>query len=142
RPTSRSPKKSQNFFVSIFIVLFCSLPAGLAQVLYGTMTGTVTDTSGAVVAGAQVTALEVQTGVRQSDTTDASGNYRFTTLLPGTYKVRISAQGFGAQETSDVVVRANEITRLNSSLKIGAATESVTVTGAPPTLQTDKADVH
>src|SRR5262245_25715097 len=70
-PTSRSQKKSRNFFVLIFIALFCSLPAGLAQVLYGTMTGTITDTSGAVVAGAQVTTLEAQTGVRQSDTTDA-----------------------------------------------------------------------
>ena len=76
-------------------LLFCamafSVPIVQAQVLYGTLTGTVTDPTGAVVVGASVTALETQTGVSQTAETDSAGIYRFTALLPGTYKVTISA---------------------------------------------------
>jgi hypothetical protein len=111
-------------------------------VLYGTLTGTVADTSGAAVAGAEVTALEVQTGVSQTATADSSGIYRFTALLPGTYKVTISAQGFARQETAGVIVGGNEIARVNAELKVGTATQDVIVTTEGPLLQTDKADVH
>src|SRR5215467_2184110 len=113
-----------------------------AQVLYGSLTGTVTDASGAVVSGAQVTALEDRTAVSQTATTDSSGIYRFSTLLPGTYKVTINASGFAPQETSGLRVGVNEIVRVDAQLKVGSATQSVTVTTAPPLLQTDKADVH
>ena len=126
----------------ILALLFVIGPGASAQVLYGTLTGTVTDTTGAVVADAQVTALEVQTGVSQVATTDSIGIYRFTALLPGTYKVTITAKGFSSQETSGVVMRANEIKRVDASLKVGSAAQSVTVTTAPPILQTDTADVH
>ena len=89
-----------------------------AQVLYGTLTGTVTDVSGAVIANAHVTALEMQTGVGQIQETDASGIYRFSTLLPGTYKITIAGQGFSQQETQGVVVRGNEIARVDAQLKV------------------------
>jgi Carboxypeptidase regulatory-like domain len=112
------------------------------QVLYGSLTGTVTDPSGAAVVGAQVTALAVQTGVNQTATTDSSGIYRFAALLQGTYKVTISAQGFATQETPDVAVHVNEISRVNAELRLASATQSVTVTTEAPILQTDKADVH
>jgi hypothetical protein len=102
----------------------------------------VTDTSGAVVAGAQVTALEVQTGVSQTATTDSNCLYRVTALLPGTYKVTISASGFVTQETPDVRLTGNEIARVNAELKVGSATQNVTVTTEVPLLQSDKADVH
>jgi outer membrane receptor protein involved in Fe transport len=112
------------------------------QVLYGSLTGTVTDTSGAVVNGVQVTALESQTGATQTATTDSSGIYRFNTLLPGTYKVTIAASGFATQETANVTVRANEVARVDAELKVASATQSITVTTVPSLLQTDKADVH
>jgi hypothetical protein len=123
-------------------VLLVAATAARAQVLYGSLTGTVTDSSGAVVAGGNVTALENQTGVSQIRTTDAAGIYRFTTLLPGTYKVTITAQGFSTQETAGVVVRGNEIARVDAQLKVATSTQSVTVTTEAPILQTDKADVH
>lgn len=113
-----------------------------AQVLYGSLTGTVTDPSGAAVAGAQITIAEIQTGVSQTAVTDSSGIYRFTTLLPGTYKVTIAAQGFASQETPALPVRRNEIARVDAQLNIAATSQSVTVTTEAPTLQTDKADVH
>ena len=63
-----------------------------AQVLYGSLTGTVTDASGAVVASAEITALETSTGVQATTTSDSAGIYHFATLAPGTYKVTISAK--------------------------------------------------
>ena len=124
------------------LLLILSATMAQAQVLYGTLSGNVTDSSGAVVAGAQVTVLEVQTGVSQTATTDSSGIYRFSALLPGTYKVTISASGFATQETPGVRVSANEIARVDAQLKVGSATQNVTVTTEAPLLQTDKADVH
>ena len=128
--------------LAIVAALVLAAPAVLAQVLYGTLTGTVVDSTGAVIPGAQVTALEAQTGVSQTATSDSAGIYRFPTLLPGTYKVTIAGQGFSPQETAGVLVRANEIARVDASLKVGGATQSVTVTTAAAILQTDKADVH
>lgn len=112
-----------------------------AQVLYGSLTGTVTDAAGAVVSGAKVTAVNVQTGVTQDATTDSSGIYRFQSLLPGSYKVTIAAPGFSKQE-APVRVNVNEIARVNAQLQVASATQSVTVTAEAPLLQTDRSDVH
>jgi hypothetical protein len=127
-----------------FLLLLAVLSAtGVqAQVLYGSLTGTVTDTSGAVVSGAQVTALAVQTGVSQTAAADSAGIYRFPALLPGTYKVTITAKGFTTQETAGVLVSGNEIARVNAALKVASATQEIIVTTEAPLLQTDKADVH
>jgi hypothetical protein len=125
------------------LVILLAAPLRLsAQILYGSLTGTVTDASEAVLPNAHVTVLETQTGVSESQTTDSAGIYRFPALLPGTYKVTISATGFATQETENVLVHANEIARIDAHLSVGAATQSVTVTTAPALLQTDSADVH
>lgn len=113
-----------------------------AQVLYGGITGTVTDASGAVIPGAQVTALETQTGVTQTATTNSEGIYRFTALLPGTYTVTVSGKGFETQTTPNVGVLVNGIAQLNAQLKVGEASQTVTVTTAAPLLQTESAVVQ
>ncbi len=113
-----------------------------AQVLYGSITGNVTDQSGAALAGAQVTAVEAQTGVTSTQTTDAAGIYRFPALLPGTYKVTISATGFTRQETNGVELRVNDIKSVDAQLKVGNVATEVTVSTAAPILQTDTADVR
>jgi len=140
-------KSRQISFNSLFALLaltiaFARPGVAPAQVLYGSLTGTVTDPSGAAVVGAQVTALAVQTGISQTAVTDSSGIYRFTTLLPGSYKVTIAGQGFSKQETPDVLIRVNEIARVDASLRVEGSTQSVTVTTEAPILQTDNADVH
>jgi hypothetical protein len=128
--------------VLIAASVLLATPWAGAQVLYGSLTGTVTDSSGAIVAGAHVTALEAQTGITGTETSDSSGIYRFTTLLPGTYSVTITAPNFAKQQTTGVLVRANEIARVDAQLKVASATQDITVTTAPPLLQTDSADVH
>lgn len=128
--------------VALFLSLFLFPSATKAQVLYGSLTGTVTDPSGAAVSGAKVEALDVAKGVTQVSLADVNGIYRFSALLPGIYKVTISAPSFETQVTPSVRVEANEVARVDARLKIAAAAENVTVTAEAPLLQTDKADVH
>src|ERR1700743_2771109 len=115
---------------------------GRAQVLYGTLTGNVTDPSGAALPGATVTAVNVQTGDKSTQTSDSAGIYRFSALLPGTYKVTIEAKGFAAQDTAAIDVPVNFIQRLDAQLKTGSVASEVTVTGAAAILQTDTAEVR
>lgn len=128
--------------VALFLSLFLFPGAAKAQVLYGSLTGTVSDPSGAAVSGAKAEALDVGKGVTQESVADVNGIYRFSALLPGIYKVTISAPSFETQVTPSVRVEANEVARVDARLKIAAATENVTVTAEALLLQTDKADVH
>lgn len=131
------------FWMAAFILaLLFTAGTARGQVLYGSLTGTVTDSTGAVVAGAKVSAQNVQTGVVASATTDPDGIYRISNLQAGTYKVTIAAQGFANQQTAGVQVNVNEVARVDAQLKVGPATQQVVVTTQAPILQTDKADVH
>ena len=113
-----------------------------AQVLYGSLTGNVTDPSDAVVPGAQVQALNPATGVSRQTTTDSAGVYRFTELLPGIYKVTVSATSFGSFVAENVHIDVNTTRRVDVQLRMKQQIETVTVTSAAPLLQTDRADVH
>lgn len=140
-PTYSSNVKLNHLLGLLVLSTLLALNA-YGQVLYGSLTGTVTDPSGALVNGARVTALEVRTGVTSQATTDATGIYRFTALFPGTYKVTINAPSFNRQETSGVPVRVNEVARVDAQLQVASTSQSVVVTTEAPLLQTDKSDVH
>ena len=126
--------------LSTLICLFSI--SGEAQVLYGSLTGNVTDSSGAAIAGAKVVALNVQTGVVRDVETDNVGIYRFPTLQPGTYKVTISAPKFASVVTESVGIAVNNVRRIDATLKPATQNQEVIVTGEAPLLQTDKADVQ
>ena len=113
-----------------------------AQVLYGSLTGNVTDPSGAAVPGATVEALNVSTGVTRQTTSDERGVYLFTLLLPGAYKVTISASGFRPHTTDNVPIGANALQRNDVQLQLGQVTQSVTVEASAGRLQTDRSDVN
>jgi hypothetical protein len=113
-----------------------------AQVLYGSLVGTVTDQSGAVVPGAQVSATQIQTGQVRQDTTDQSGRYSIVNLLPGTYNVSVDAKGFKKFAQENLTITPNVVSRTDVHLEVGAATEEVTVSGIAAQLQTEKADTH
>ena len=112
-----------------------------AQVLYGTLTGNVTDTSNGAVPGASVTIRNSDTGLTRTATTDGSGNYQITDVPQGNYTVTIAGQGFGSSETKNVPIAVNQTKRVDASLAVGGVNQSVDVTTAPPALQTDRADV-
>jgi len=105
----------------------------------GTIEGTVTDPSGAVVAGASVTAANVETGVETSRKTTDAGFFVLSPLQAGEYTVTVKMEGFQTLTQQHVAVEALATVGLNPKLQVGAATQSITVQDAPPLLHTDDA---
>jgi hypothetical protein len=93
----------------------------------GSISGVVTDQSGAVVEGAVVTAIETQTGIRAETKTDTKGFYNFPSLAIGTYDVEVHANGFKIYAQSGLVIDANSALRMDVTLQLGLTTEKVTV---------------
>ena len=134
----------RSIWVSLAILcLVCGFTASSAsgQAVYGSITGTVSDAQGAAVSGAKVTVSDVAKGTSQETTTDESGNYSVTHLIPDNYKVRVEAPGFKAYEIANVRVDVDTTVRADAALQVGAVTQSVEVTGEIPQLQTEKTDV-
>jgi Carboxypeptidase regulatory-like domain len=102
-------------------VLVCGLVTGpvAAQTIRGALTGTVTDTTGAVVPGATVTVTNKATGISDSTASNAQGAYTFPLLQPGTYQTAAELQGFKKYVRDGVVVEVAQTTRLDIALQIG-----------------------
>jgi hypothetical protein len=127
-------------------VLACLLvlampPRAGAQAVSGVILGTVTDPSGAAVAGAKVTVKNLNTSISTTVTTNDSGNYTATQLAPGPYEVTVEQTGFNQFVQKNVTVTVAQSTRVDAALQLGALTEQVSVSGTPPDLQTDRAEV-
>jgi len=127
------------------VFFFCLLAALLAVAIAtaqvggsGTIQGTVTDPSGAVVAGATVTAANVETGVQTSRKTTEAGFFVLTPLQPGEYTVTVKAEGFQTLTQQHLVVIALGTVGLNPKLQLGTSSQSIVVTDAPPLLHTDE----
>jgi hypothetical protein len=117
-----------------------SRPAG-AQAVYGSIAGTVTDNSGAVLPGVAVTITSVQRQTADTVLTDENGRYTRERLLPGNYAVRAELQGFKLAVVPEVTVAVDTQTPVNFTMEVGQVAEEVTVTGGSPLLKTDRADV-
>jgi outer membrane receptor protein involved in Fe transport len=113
-----------------------------AQVLYGSLTGSVVDPSQSAVPGATVEALNNATGVVKRSTTNEAGIYLFNDLLPGTYKVTVSSASFATVVQEGLVIEANRQRRFDAALRIAQVAESISVVAAAEALQTDRADVN
>ena len=101
--------------------------------------GVVSDATGAVVANATVTIRDVGTDISNSAHTDDKGSYFFTGLRPSTYAVKVEAHGFRSAERTGVVLAVDQESSLNFRLDIAGASTSISVTAAPPLLDTDNA---
>jgi hypothetical protein len=121
-------------------LLFLS-PGLFAQVDQGAITGIVSDPSGAVVPNAHVTLRNTDIGLTLETITSSSGQYTFAPVRIGHYSVTASAQGFSSTTQQNLEVNVQERLQANIQLQVGAATETVTVTGIPPQLQTTEASV-
>lgn len=113
-----------------------------AQVLYGSLVGTVTDSSGLAVPGASVTITQAETNQSREATTNATGAYIFPNLAAGTYQVDVALTGFQSFRARDIVVRQNTAVRVDARLSIGTLQESVEVSAAAAILQTESAAVQ
>lgn len=112
-----------------------------SQIVTATLTGTVTDVSGASVPGATVRVTESSTGTTRTTTTTSDGVYNIPYLNPGTYRVEVDAQGFKRFVQDNVPLNVSTTARIDAALAPGNASETVTVTGEAPSLQTDRAEV-
>jgi outer membrane receptor protein involved in Fe transport len=107
------------------------LPA-FGQVTTSTFYGTVTDPTGGVVVGANVTLTNPDTGSTAAKTTGQNGDFAFDFLRVGTYRLKIEAAGFKSLETSDIDLQAGRSVRRTFTLELGAVTETVSVQGVAP----------
>src|SRR5579859_3038593 len=128
-------KYSLLLLLACFSVLFCTQLS--SQTVEGTISGTVTDPSGAVVPGATITLTNTGTGIAQSTTTGAAGEYRFSLVPPGTYTIGIKATGFAEERASGLVVQASQTVPFSFKLKVATAQQLVEVTGQNPLVQTE-----
>src|ERR1700757_1455675 len=112
-----------------------------AQVDTGSITGTVTDPSGAVVSGARVTLTNEGTAAALAVTTGSDGSYTFSPVKIGSYKIEATAQGFKTITQSNIVVNVSANVLVNLKLQTGSVSETVEVTSSVPVLQTQDASV-
>ncbi len=126
----------------IAVIALALAGTATAQVLYGTLTGTVEDATGAIVPDARVTVDNEAIGQSREAVTNASGSFTITNLPAGSYAVRISANGFRTATRAAVEITINTVSRADVQLQVGEIADRVTIEASTVVLQTDKADVH
>src|SRR6266852_7542155 len=119
------------------VALLCSANAARGQDVTATITGTVSDPSGAAVVGATVTAKSVERGTIFKAESNEAGIYRITQLPVGNYDLRVEKNGFQTSLYPSFTLVLNQIARIDVQLKVGQVTETVEVTGAAPILKTE-----
>src|SRR5690349_7553014 len=124
---------------SLLVSVAC--PAN-AQVLYGSIVGNVTDATNASVPNAVVRLTQVETNSSREVITNTAGAYIYNNAPAGTYQVVISREGFQTFTARNITVQTNTVVRVDATLAIGTANQSVDVTAEAAALQTDRADVH
>ena len=130
-------------FLGSMVVLFVLgfSHALMGQAVNGTLLGTVTDPSGAVVSNATVTIVLTGQSVEHTSITNESGNFTEPDLPAGTYTITVVAKGFKKETRQNIILDTNTTTRVDISLVTGSTSETIEVTTAPPALQTDRADI-
>jgi hypothetical protein len=132
-------KRHYVYVLALLAVLYS--PAILkAQFDAATVLGTVRDSTGAVVPGATATLKNVDTGINASATTDANGNFQFFNVRIGTYSLTVAQTGFSSGIVEKIVLTVNARQRVDVTLKVGAVTDSVVVTGAVELLETESSE--
>src|SRR3569833_29980 len=124
------PRARSSFAVSIAFVVFVFTTfaaSAFAQAGRGSISGLVSDQSGAIIPGAKLMAESQATGLKRSTVSTDAGLYSFVSLAPGVYRVTATAQGFDTLVANNIRVSVDQVTTANLSLKIGTVSEVVTV---------------
>ena len=124
----------------VLVLTACVVSFGvqaMAQSTFGSIVGTVKDQSGSVVPGATVTLVNVGSSAKHTATSSASGNYEFPNLDAGIYQVTIQANGFKDQIFDHLVLQARDTQRIDASLAVGAASQTIEVQAAGDVITTD-----
>jgi hypothetical protein len=134
--------------VILLVTTFCFMAAVLmvgpkcqAQAASAELSGNVLDATAAAVVGATVTATNVETGIVHTTTSQKGGDYVLTSLPPGNYTLAVEASGFSKLEQTGIDLQVNQQARVDLTLKVGQAAETVSVTGHPPLLESESSSV-
>lgn len=127
--------------VRLLLVLAVIATSMWAQQDRGTFTGTVTDPSGAAVPGAKITIQNVETGALYASESNEAGQYRVPNLPVGTYKLTFELQGFKSLVRDNIPLSVSQVARMDATLQVGSATESIEVTAEVSALQTETPEV-
>jgi len=119
----------------LLVTLLTGLLLVRSQTPDGQITGRISDTAGARIPKAAVTAVNVATGVKTATVTNEEGNYRLRNLIPGVYRLEAEAPGFKRFVRQPIEVRVGDILTIDVGLELGAVTESITVTAEAPLLE-------
>ncbi len=139
------PRRWVSRFGAVVLAVLCCVflctQRSLAQVDEGSISGQVTDASGAVVPNAAVTLLNTDVGLSTQTTTNSGGVYTFSPVRIGNYSITVTAPGFSKTTQQNLIVNIAQKLQVNVQLKLGVTTETVEVTTAPPVLQTEDSSV-
>ena len=136
----RFQRSVQNvLLVGIFVALCATLC--VAQSDRGSLAGTITDSTGAVVPNATITVTGADTGTVYNAVSSSVGSYRIQDMVLGAYNIKVAATGFKGAERTGVVIQVNSVTSLDVTMAVGNTTETVTVIADSPSLQTESSDI-
>src|ERR1041384_5483316 len=127
--------------VLLCLALFLLPLTAFGQAVYGSISGNVTDASGAAVPNAKITITDTGKGVTYTTATNESGNYSQGHLIVGIYEVRAEGQGFTTYVQKNVHVEVDAVTQIRPRMTLGTVGETVSVTAEAPLLKTERADV-
>jgi len=131
--------------ILIVVLCFCLVvtftPGTAAQTTFGNITGTVSDTSGGALEGAQVTLTNQETDAKLTQTTGSDGLYQFSNLLPGRYRIDVEMRGFKHTTQPDIVVQVQQTSSINLTMQVGDVSQTVEVTSETPLLQPDSSSL-
>ena len=128
-------------FLLLTVCLLATALAAFSQSDRGTITGTISDPAGAVVAGAAIEARNVATGALYPVASSATGNYTIAQLPAGNYELSITVMGFKKFVRTGLVVEVAGTLRVDATLEVGSAAESVTITAEAPMLKTEGGEI-
>ncbi|MGB8913978.1 MAG: carboxypeptidase-like regulatory domain-containing protein, partial [Candidatus Sulfotelmatobacter sp.] len=131
------PSRKLFVLLTSFVLLIATSISLYGQSTYGSISGSVTDTSGAIVTDAKVTLTNLGTSEKRTQSSGSDGLFTFVNLFPGQYKIDVEKQGFKHFVRADVVVQVQQDTHIVSQLQVGEVSQVVEVTAETPLLQTE-----
>lgn len=137
----KSILRSVLFSSLAFLIALAAAQTSFGQGITGSITGTVSDSSGASVSGATVTILQVSTNAIRTVVTSDVGSYTVTQLAPGSYTVKVEKEGFDSFQQTDVTLSIDQVAKIDATLKVGSNLQTVNVTAAGPVIQTETSSV-
>ncbi len=134
--------KELTWVLTFALLAVVAMQPAQAQVLYGSVVGTVEDPSGSMVPGANITLVNNATGVSRETQADAQGRFNIVSVPAAAYSLTVTAPGFRALTRTGVEVTINNVTRVTTRLEVGQVSEQVTVSASAAALQTDRSDTR